>query len=350
MERRENLTPVSVVIPSHRGGRFLREAVASVQSQTQEDWEVVVVLDGAEDDLSDIERSDHRIRVFRQQRRGVSIARNVGVRHARSELIAFLDDDDRMLPGRLTAQLEVMKDDNIGLCHTGVILIGEDGEPLRPNGSRETQHGIAREDRQPGRPKVPAQYLDFLRGEAGTVLSSVMVRRYLFYELGGFNPLLPVGEDLDFFFRIASETTIDFLPEALTEYRRHSGNTWSEATTTRELKLILSQHVLRAESRGDPESLEASRIGLANLLSGRAVFALKRAREAQQQHNYLAALLAVGDAMYSAPRGTLRAVRRTVRKELGGSSLGTLPYARVRPHRGAASPDGLRYEKFKQQT
>lgn len=335
MELRENLTRVSVVIPSHRGGCLLRDAIASVQSQTLEDWEIIVVLDGAEDDLSDMERDDHRIRVFRQRRCGASIARNVGVRHARSELIAFLDDDDRMLPGRLTAQLEAMKDGNIGLCHTGVIVIGEDGEPLHSNGSQGTQHGIVREDRHPERSGRPAQYHDFLRGEAGTVLSSVMVRRSLVHELGGFNPLLPVGEDLDFFFRIASETTIDFLPETLTEYRRHSGNTWSEATTTRELKLILSQHALRAEARGDTESLQALRIGLANLLSGRAVFALKRAREAQEQHKYITALVAVGDAVYSSPRGTLRAIRRTLRKELAGRSLAALPYARIKRPRGA---------------
>ena len=121
---------VSVVIPSYRGGRFLREAVASVQSQTLENFEVVIVLDGCEDDLSDIEESDQRVRVLRQCRRGVSIARNVGIAQARSELIAFLDDDDRMLADRLSRQLEAMKDSNVGLCHTECRAIDEEGHPI----------------------------------------------------------------------------------------------------------------------------------------------------------------------------------------------------------------------------
>ena len=93
VEHRVNAPSVSVIIPSYRGGKFLREAVASVQSQTLQDLEIVIVLDGCEDDLSDIEQSDQRVRVVRQRRRGASIARNVGIAQANSELIAFLDDD-----------------------------------------------------------------------------------------------------------------------------------------------------------------------------------------------------------------------------------------------------------------
>jgi glycosyltransferase involved in cell wall biosynthesis len=129
---------VSVVIPSLRGGRLLREAVASVQSQTLKDWELIIVCDGCEDDLSAIEKSDQRVRVFQQRNRGVSIARNVGIGHSRSELVAFLDDDDRMLPDRLLAQSGAMSDQSIGLCHTQFRVIDESGVIVEIGESKET--------------------------------------------------------------------------------------------------------------------------------------------------------------------------------------------------------------------
>ena len=160
------------------------------------------------------------------------------------------------------------------------------------------------------------QYRDFLRGDAGVVLSSVMVRASLIRELGGFNPLLRQGEDLDLVYRIAAENVVRFLPDPLTEYRRHGTNTWSKTTTTKEMKLVLKQHVLSAETRGDKEDLTAARIGLANLMSGRAVFAMQRAGG---KHNlegrYLEVLIAVGEALLSSPRGTLRAASRSIRRE-----------------------------------
>jgi len=55
---------VSVVIPSYRGGPYLREAIESLQAQTLEDWEAIVVADGCEEDFSDIE-TDARVRVIR---------------------------------------------------------------------------------------------------------------------------------------------------------------------------------------------------------------------------------------------------------------------------------------------
>ncbi|MGD0441200.1 MAG: glycosyltransferase family A protein [Acidimicrobiales bacterium] len=322
---------VSVVIPSYRGGRLLREAVSSVQSQTLQNLEIVIVLDGCEDDLSDLEQNDQRINLIRQHRRGASIARNVGIAQARSELIAFLDDDDRMLPERLTRQLEAMADSSVGLCHTECSVIDEDGRPMAfgdPLAGRSAVSDATGETgREPGE-----QYRAFLRGDEGLALSSVVVRKSLIQELGGFNPLLLSGEDLDLVFRIARESKVSFLPDVLTEYRRHRGNTWSEASTTRELKLVLMQHVVVAQAHGDAEDLRAARAGLANLMSGRAIFAMHRAYEARSRHDYLGASLAFGQALVSSPRGSSRAAWRLVQKNLlGGPSIAAFLRSRVRP-------------------
>jgi glycosyltransferase involved in cell wall biosynthesis len=329
---------VSVIIPSLRGGSYLREAIASVQSQTLKDWELIIVLDGCEDDLSDIQQSDKRIRVFRQRKRGASIARNVGIGLVRSELIAFLDDDDRMLPDRLAAQSQAMGDATVGLCHTKCLDIDENGMPKR---SRETDAACTDGSGVPTSPVgvEGPQYRDFLRGDAGIVFSSVMVRGSLIRELGGFNPLLPVGEDLDLVYRVASENRIRLLSDALTEYRRHGSNTWSETTTTKEIRLVLMQHVLSAEARGNAEDLRAARIGLANLMSGRAVFAMRRAREAQLEGNYLKLLVAFAEAVLSSPRGSLRAASRTIRHDmLGDRSIAALMRALIYGRRAIEQP------------
>ena len=181
------MTPtVSVVIPSYRGGPYLREAVDSITRQSFDEWETIVVADGLTEDMSDLER-DPRVRVIRQRQRGTSIARNVGVASARAALVAFLDDDDRMVGERLHAQVVAMRDENIVLCHSQIRLIDDQGAVYKPGYIRDYQ------------------YLDLLRIEGTPHLSASMVRRSVFEEVGGFTPLLRAGEDMDFIFKVARE-------------------------------------------------------------------------------------------------------------------------------------------------
>ncbi len=312
---------VSVVIPSFRGGWLLREAVVSVQSQTLKDWELIIVSDGCEDDFSDIERLDKRVRVVRQRNRGVSIARNVGIRHAQSELVAFLDDDDRMLPDRLLAQFEVMSDETIGLCHTQFRIIDESGVVIGTGASHESQ------------------YRDFLRDDGAILLSSTMIRKVLIQEVGGFNPLLPLSEDLDLLYRVARESTLSFLPDVLTEYRRHESNTSPTTSGGAERKLILRQHLFAAEARGEAENIRAIRHGMSYVLTGRAERAIRYAHEARSRQNYLGMLSALGLALLLSPRLTLKVSLRQARRDtFGDHSPATLANTRTRVGRENGQP------------
>jgi hypothetical protein len=99
------------------------------------------------------------------------------------------------------------------------------------------------------------------------------------------------------------------------------------------------QHVLSAEARGNAEDLRAARIGLANLMSGRAVFAMRRAREAQLEGNYLKLLVAFAEAVLSSPRGSLRAASRTIRHDmLGDRSIAALMRALIYGRRAIEQP------------
>ena len=293
---------VSVVIPSARGGTYLREAVASVQSQTVTDWELIIVADGCEDDLSDIGSDDPRIRLIRQARRGESVARNVGVRSARGPMIAFLDDDDRMLPDRLRQQLEAMKDLNVGLCHTWWRVIDGGGVAIRDAVSLD-----ARSEEGP-------QYRDLLRDLGVPPITSSMVRKSLFEEVGGFDSTMRLVPDFDLIFRIARESRLRVVPEVLTEYRRHGDNTRpTMASSDGLLASILIRHLCRAEDAGNNADIRAARIGLSKAKRAHARSAMLRARQAAGVHKYATAVRLAEQAFRLSPsRACVTLVRSTV--------------------------------------
>ena len=92
---------ISVVVPAHNAAAFLERCVDSVRGQTRSDWELLIVENGSTDDTRQIaarlEQEDERIRLLTSEK-GVSHARNEGVRQATGEYVTFLDADDWLLP------------------------------------------------------------------------------------------------------------------------------------------------------------------------------------------------------------------------------------------------------------
>ncbi len=119
---------VSVVMPAYRCAATIGESIRSVQAQTFSDWELLIVDDGNRDDtpavIDGFAKADPRIRVLRlSENRGVANARNVGVRAAATEWIAFLDSDDLWLPEKLARQLALAKETGSPLLYTGAACI-----------------------------------------------------------------------------------------------------------------------------------------------------------------------------------------------------------------------------------
>lgn len=93
---------VSVVMPTYNRADTIKRAIASVQAQTLEDWELIVVDDGSVDCTSDlISGLDPRLKIVRQTNQGVAAARNRALAESRGDFIAFLDSDDEWLPHHL---------------------------------------------------------------------------------------------------------------------------------------------------------------------------------------------------------------------------------------------------------
>ncbi len=123
---------ISVVVPAYNRAATVAAALQSIQAQTHQNWEAIVVDDGSSDNtpevVAQLGREDARIRFVRLDcNRGAQAARNAGIRVAQGEWIAFLDSDDQFLPHSLDARLEVAKKDDALVVHSESNVIQVDG-------------------------------------------------------------------------------------------------------------------------------------------------------------------------------------------------------------------------------
>ena len=101
--------PVSVVVPTHNGERYLAESLASILEQTCPPHEIIVVDDGSSDRGPEIAAGfDERVRLLRQEQSGAAAARNRGIAAATQPYLAFLDHDDVWMPRKTELQLAVL--------------------------------------------------------------------------------------------------------------------------------------------------------------------------------------------------------------------------------------------------
>src|SRR5437868_7134370 len=97
---------VSVIIPTYNRGKLITRAVNSVLNQTFNDFEIIIVDDGSKDETKNIlmpyqNQKKNRIKYFYQENRGISAARNRGIKESTGEYIAFLDSDDEWVSDKL---------------------------------------------------------------------------------------------------------------------------------------------------------------------------------------------------------------------------------------------------------
>lgn len=123
---------VSVVTPLYNCSNFLDRTICSVLEQTFQDWELILVDDCSTDKSLAIalhhQERDERIRVFQlQENSGAAVARNLAIRQAKGQFIAFLDSDDRWLSNKLEVQLRFMQEKNIEFSFSAYEKLGESG-------------------------------------------------------------------------------------------------------------------------------------------------------------------------------------------------------------------------------
>jgi glycosyltransferase involved in cell wall biosynthesis len=103
---------ISVVIPAYNAGKYIAQAINSVQGQTYTNWELIIINDGSTDNTAEtVEKflSDKRITNYYQRNSGVSVARNNGIEKSSGKYIAFLDADDVWLPRNLETKISFLE-------------------------------------------------------------------------------------------------------------------------------------------------------------------------------------------------------------------------------------------------
>ncbi|ROR29631.1 glycosyltransferase [Inmirania thermothiophila] len=200
---------ITVVVPAFNAARWIRRAIDSVLAQTHRPDEIVVVDDGSTDETPDILAGyGDRIRVVRQDNRGLPAARNAGIAAARGDLIAFLDADDWWRPGKLAAQLALMRErPEVGFCSTEATVVDDDG----------TEVGRWR------CPPCEGAILEAIFERHATVAgsgSAVLVRREVLERAGRFDETLPALEDIDLWMRLAAISAYACVAEPLVVIRR----------------------------------------------------------------------------------------------------------------------------------
>jgi glycosyltransferase involved in cell wall biosynthesis len=213
----EEAPTISVIIPTYNRERLLREALGSVFSQTFTSWELIVADDGSTDNTLEYlaTLTDPRVHVVALERQcNMARMRNAAVAGARGEWLAFLDSDDLWLPTKLELQLSrLAANPNCDWSCTGFGFIDTNGRsiPQRSGLPYEAHSGLILER--------------LLQFTATATIQSLMVRRSVFEELGGFDESFLTRADYDLELRLAARGEICALPEVLVVIRQHESRT-----------------------------------------------------------------------------------------------------------------------------
>ncbi len=201
----EGLPKFTVVIPLYNGREYILRSVTSVLSQSYTNYEIVVVDDGSVDNGGDImlECEDPRLRLVRQENRGVCVARNRGIAEGKGEYIAFLDADDEWYPNHLETLVSLINEyGEGGIYSTGYRMsyeVGSSSVEVFVDSGGESYSVV----RDPFR-------LWCIRQVNNS--SNSAVRKDILHEVGLYKEGEDAGEDLDLWIRICARRPLVISP------------------------------------------------------------------------------------------------------------------------------------------
>lgn len=225
---------VSVIVPAYRHAEFIDATLRSVFAQTFRDFEVIVINDGSPDDTAARLRplaDAGRIRYFEQTNRGQSAARNEGLRQARGEFIAYLDDDDRWPPDKLARQVALLRTHPDAVAAYGFAHLTGNGQDFRH--PRETGPSGSIKN-------------DLLGGNLIVSPGQVMIRARELHAIGGFDETIKGADDWDLWLRLADCGAFVYDDRCTLHYRYHANNaSRNTAQMFRTQMQVLKKHLGR---------------------------------------------------------------------------------------------------------
>lgn len=273
---------VSAIITTYkRNESFLERAIVSVLKQTYSNLELLIVDDNGKNSpyhsivssiVEKYKNNGHNIQLIaHEENQGAQRARNTGIKHAKGEFIAFLDDDDEWLEIKIEEQLKLFSvDKNIGLvyCWYNVLTEQENGEVLKE-------------------PVELPQYSDeqilpqLLRANYIASTSFPLIKKECFNTVGFFDEALEASQDYDMWVRITKQFKIRCVNKPLVNYYKHVGEriTSNNAKKSRAEKMFLEKHFEDIKHDKLAFSEKNKKIGIYLMRLGKGKEARKHFRE-----------------------------------------------------------------------
>ena len=200
---------VTAVIPVYNYEQFIADAVDSALGQTYKDMEIIVVDDGSTDNTGEILKRQYgsKIKYIYQENRGLSAARNLGIKLSSGQFIALLDADDIWLPEKIELQIQIMgNSDLIGIVSCGGYNINEKGKVINIHVTRNYQ--------------TKTDFMnDLLLRNVVSGGSYALVRKECFEKAGMFDENLKSAEDWDMWLRISKRYDTEYVELPLAKVR-----------------------------------------------------------------------------------------------------------------------------------
>ena len=263
---------VSVIIPVFNRAHCVGAAVESVLAQSFKDLEIIAVDDGSSDGTADVlKRFGSRVRLTRQKNRGVSAARNTGVRMSRGKWISFLDSDDRWHPEKLKRQINALEKYDARICFTRSV-----------NAKNELLRDIDFISSVPKEPEIfyVQNGIDSVcLSPRHPLVQTMVAERKVLEEAGLFDQSFHAAEDAELIFRLSFISGFLYVDHPLTTIFEHSP---LSLTYTEELQslarrnqsyLRLLAHMYWRLAEIAPEKLPVMRKRLGYFISRRAEIA-----------------------------------------------------------------------------
>ncbi len=202
------MSKVTAIIPAYNQAQYLAAAIQSALDQTYTNLEVLVIDDGSTDDTAQVAQqfTDPRVRYVYQENRGLSGARNTGIRHATGEFLTYLDSDDLFLPAKLEILHQALvANPTWGFVAGQAVPIDEDGRSIGKTFTKA----------------VPQDLTELLLGNPLHV-GSVLLRHTWQKQVGFFDETLRSYEDWDMWLRLAvAGCEMGWVDEPVSLYRFH---------------------------------------------------------------------------------------------------------------------------------
>jgi len=235
---------ISVLMPVWHAVRFLPAALDSVLAQTFTDFELIAIDDGTSDGSAEVLAAfaarDSRVRVVRQENRGIVASLNHALELARAPFVARMDHDDVSRPDRFAKQIAYLRQHpEIAAVSGAMDVVDQDGTYLRTDEF----------------PTLPAAVEIELLYRNCICHPAVMARTEALRKAGGYRKNAQFAEDYDLWLRLSESGQIANLPDVLLSYRLHPVRMSSRGYIVQELAVLAARGAARERRRGNPDPL-----------------------------------------------------------------------------------------------